>query len=128
MKQRITVVALVLALGVGVGVALAGSSEAKSVEGTLVDAKCYLAFGAKTNDHGSMKGCGTACAKGGNPVGVLTAEGKYVTLAVAAPAVADHVGHTVRATGDLKEGVLLPKKLEMKEGNAWKEIKLGPTM
>src|SRR3989338_1006500 len=110
MKKRITVVALVLALGVGIGVALAGSSE------------------AKTNDHGSMKGCGTACAKGGNPVGVLTAEGKYVTLAVAAPAVADHVGKTVRAAGDVKEGVLLPKKLEMKEGNAWKEIKLAPTM
>ena len=128
MKKRITVVALVLALGVGVGIAVAGSAEGKTVEGTLVDTKCYIAYGAKTNDHGDMKGCGTACAKGGNPVGVLTAEGKYVTLAVAAPAVADHVGHTVRATGDLKEGVLLPKKLEMKEGNAWKEIKLGPTM
>lgn len=128
MSKRSVILTLVLALGIGVGVALAGSTEGKAVEGTLVDAKCYVAFGAKTNDHGDMKGCGAACAKGGNPVGILTAEGKYYILAVAAPAVADHVGHTVRATGDLKEGVLLPKKLEMKEGNAWKEIKLGPTM
>ena len=128
MKQRITVVALVLALGVGVGAALAGSSEAKSVEGTLVDAKCYIAYGAKTNDHGSMKGCGTACAKGGNPVGVLTGEGKYYTLGTSATMLADHVGHTVRASGDVKERVLLPKKLEVKEGKAWKEINLGPSM
>ena len=118
MKKRITVSALVLAMGVGVGIAVAGSAEGKTVEGTLVDTKCYIAYGAKTNDHGSMKGCGAACAKGGNPVGVLTAEGKYVTLAVAAPAAAGH----------RKGGLLLPKKLEMKEGNAWKEIKLGPTM
>lgn len=129
MMKRTVILTLVLALGVGVGVALAGGEgKAKAVEGTLVDSKCYLAFGAKENDHGSMKGCGTACAKGGNPVGVLTAEGKYYTLGVAAPAVADHVGHTVRATGEIKEGVIVAKKLEMKEGNSWKEIKLGPTM
>jgi len=128
MKKRIALLALVLVLGVGVGAALAGSAEGKTVEGTLVDTKCYLAFGAKTNDHGSMPGCGTACAKGGNPVGVLTGEGKYYTLGTSATMLADHVGKTVRAAGDVKEGVLLPKKLEVKEGNAWKEIKLGPTM
>lgn len=129
MKTRTTILTLALILSVGVGVAFAGSEgKAKSVEGTLVDSKCYLAMGFKTNDHGSMPGCGTACAKGGNPVGVLTAEGKYYTLGVAAPMVADHVGQTIRASGEVKEGVLVAKKLEVKKGTAWQEIKLGPTM
>jgi len=123
--KRLTIVALTLVVLAGVGVALAAD---KPVEGVLVDTACYLKMGAKTNDHGPMKGCGTACAKGGIPVGILTPEGKYVTLGVAAPMVADHVGKTVRASGSVKEGVLLADKFEVKEGSAWKEIKLGPTM
>lgn len=128
MTKRTAVFVLVLVLGIGVSVALAGSAESKTLEGQLVDSKCYLKMGMKGNDHGSMPGCGSACAKGGNPVGILTAEGKYTTLGVAAPAVADYVGQTVRASGTIKEGVFLPDKLEAKQGNAWKEIKLGPTM
>lgn len=126
--KRITTVTLALALALGVGVALAGTEGKAKYEGVLVDTACYLKSGAKTNDHGPMKNCGTACAKGGIPVGILTAQGKYVTLGVAAPMVAEHVGQTVRASGEVKEGVLLPEKFEVKEGNAWKEVKLGPTM
>lgn len=126
-RLTIAVAALVLALGVGVALAAEKAGGAKSFEGTLVDAACYLKGGAKTNDHGPMKGCGTACAKGGVPVGILTAEGKYVTLGVGAPIVAEHVGQTVRASGEVKEGVLLPAKLEVKQGANWKEVKLDAT-
>lgn len=126
-RMTIAVAALVLALGVGVALAGEKAGGAKSFEGTLVDTACYLKQGATTNDHGPMKGCGTACAKGGIPVGILTAQGKYVTLGVAAPMVAEHVGQTVRASGEVKEGVLLPAKLEVKEGTSWKEVKLGAT-
>ena len=127
-RNLVLTLVFVLAMGVSLAVASSQKGEARTVEGTLVDTKCYLSFGAKTNDHGSMPGCGTACAKGGNPVGVLTAEGNYITLGVAAPAVAEYVGQTVRATGEAKEGVLLAKKFEVKKGNTWQEIKLGPTM
>lgn len=127
--KRTTVLSLALVLTAGVGTALAGGEgKAKTVEGTLVDSKCYLMGGLTGNDHMGMKGCGTACAKAGNPVGLLTAEGKYYPLIVAAPQVADHVGHTLRASGTMKSGSLIPDKLEMKEGTSWKEIKLGTMM
>lgn len=128
MMRRTILFLLVVSLAVGSGVVLASSAPAKAqaIEGTLVDTKCYLAMGAKTNDHGSMKNCGSLCAKGGNPVGVVTADGKYYTLGVSAPAVADYVGQTVRASGTVKSGVILPDKVEVKKGNSWQEIKTSP--
>ena len=131
MTKRTTILALVLVLGVGAGVVLAGNPEAKTktVEGTLVDTKCYFADEAnKSNDHGPMKGCGTACAKGGSPVGILTAQGKHYALVVPAPAVADQVGQTVRATGTAREGSFVPSKLEVKKGDTWQAVKLAGTM
>ncbi len=46
-----------------------------TVEGELVSAKCYLRADLTGNDHLGMEGCGTACVRSGNPVGLLTAEG-----------------------------------------------------
>ncbi len=128
MKRRTSLI-LVLVLAAGVSAALAGGEgEGKTIEGTLVDAKCYLRMGATGNDHMEMKGCGTMCAKRGQPVGLLTAEGKYYPLIVAAPQVAEHVGETLRASGTLKSGSLILDKLEMKEGDSWKEVKIGTMM
>ena len=52
-----------------------------SVTGELVDMNCYMAHGAKGDDH---KSCATACIKGGAPMAVLTSDGKLYLL------VADH--------------------------------------
>ncbi len=128
MKRRTSLI-LALVLAAGVSTALAGGEgEGKTIEGTLVDAKCYLRMGATGNDHMDMQGCGTMCAKKGQPVGLLTAEGKYYPLIVAAPQIAEHVGETLRASGTLKSGSLLLDKLEMKEGDSWKEVKIGTMM
>lgn len=130
--KRFSSVFLALALVLGVGLAFAGSEgKTKTVEGTLVDTKCYFADPANTgNDHGPMKGCGTLCAKGGSPVGILTSQGKHYALVVPAPAVADHVGKTVKATGEVRDGSLVPEKgeLQVQEGNAWKTVKTGAMM
>lgn len=127
--RRTTILTLALVLAAGVSTALAGGEgEGKTIEGTLVDAKCYLRMGATGDDHMGMKGCGTMCAKKGQPVGLLTAEGKYYPLVVPAPQIAEHVGHMLRASGTVKSGSLLPDKLEMKEGSSWKEIKIGTMM
>lgn len=131
MMKRTTILTLALLLGVAVGVALAKSPAAKTttIEGTLVDTKCFFADAAnKSNDHGPVKNCGTMCAKAGSPVGILTTAGKHYALVVPAPAVAEHVGHTVRATGTVREGSFVPTKLEMKVANNWQEIKLGGSM
>ncbi|MBI2956233.1 MAG: hypothetical protein HYY26_02850 [Acidobacteria bacterium] len=134
MKRTITLI-LALALTTAAGVALAGSQEGKAtkVEGTLVDSKCYLMNEKNvSNDHmtpkGTMPNCGTACAKMGIPVSLLTTEGKVYTLAVPAPVIADHVGKTARASGTLKQASLIVDKLEVKEGTTWKEVPIATMM
>lgn len=131
--KRLAFAVLALALVAGVGLAFAGSDKggAKTVEGTLVDTKCYFADATnKGNDHGPMKGCGTMCAKGGTPVGVLTSAGKHYALVVPAPAVADHVGKNVKVTGTVRDGSLVPDKgeIQVQEGTAWKTVKTGAMM
>jgi len=126
------IIFLTLALTLVAGITLAPAAEKqekpKTVEGTLVDAKCYLAGGFKGNDHMGVAKCGTACAKSGLPLGVLSAEGKYFTLAVPAPQVAELVGETVRATGAIKQNTLTPEKLEVKKGAGWEEVKIAAMM
>jgi len=126
------IIFLTLALTLVAGITLAPAAEKqekpKTVEGTLVDAKCYLAGGFKGNDHMGLAKCGTACAKSGLPLGVLSAEGKYFTLAVPAPQVAELVGETVRATGAIKQNTLTPEKLEVKKGAGWEEVKIAAMM
>lgn len=126
--KRASILIVVLALAVGVGLAAAGEKDAKTVEGTLVDAKCYLAGGFKGNDHMGTAKCGTACAKSGLPLGVLTKEGKYLTVAVPAPQVAEIVGETVRATGAVKNNTITPEKLEVNKNGKWEEVKIAAMM
>jgi hypothetical protein len=131
MNRRIVnfVLLFALAAGAAVSAAIGAEAKARTLEGTLVDTKCYFADPAnKGNDHGPMKACGTACAKGGSPVGILTEDGKHYALVVPAPSVADHVGQTVRATGAVREGSFVPSKLEVKTASGWQEVKLGGGM
>lgn len=128
MSKRATILTLVAVMAIGVSTALAGG-QGKTVEGTLVDTKCYLMNSANTgNDHGKMTGCGTACAKMGIPVSVLTAEGKVLTLAIPAGQVADYVGKTARVTGAVKHGAIVAEGIEVKEGNSWKKVDLATMM
>ena len=133
MSKRATILTLVaVVMAIGVSTALAGG-HGKTVEGTLVDSKCYL-MNAKNsgNDHmtpkGNMPNCGTACAKMGIPVSVLTADGKVLTLAIPAGQVADYVGQTARVTGAIKHGAIVAESIEVKEGNNWKKINLATMM
>lgn len=105
-------------------------AKAETISGTLVDLKCYAAGGFTTNDHGSMNACGTACAKGGNPVGLLDAEKKVHLLGVAAPAYADWVGMELRLTGKHNNAanIFLPEKVEAKEDGKWVEKKAAKSM
>jgi hypothetical protein len=72
-------------LGLGVAMVLAtaliGLAEPKgptvTVKGEAVDMWCYMESG----EHGpTHKACATACAKGGNPIGIVDAKGDiYLT-------------------------------------------------
>lgn len=70
-------------------------AEKTTIEGTLVDMKCYLEMSMSGEKHAK---CATKCAKSGLPMGILKKGTKEVyTLLVASPAIsrlrrADHTG------------------------------------
>ena len=98
MKNGRVLAILVLALSMSAGMVV-GQMKDSTVEGTLVDSKCFLAGNEAGNDHGPMKNCGGMCLKGGTPAGLLTKDKKFHAIIAPAGALADHVGQTVRVTG-----------------------------
>lgn len=105
------------------------------IEGTLVDSKCYSMMPKMNagNDHQVMgpdgklmevKGCAAACANMGIPVAVLDKKGNLHVLAAPAGQLAPYMAKEVRLDGKETNGVVIVDKLEVKEGSAWKEVKI----
>ncbi len=117
--------AIVLALAVGVSAA----EKSVTLEGTLVDSKCYLKDNSLTgNDHGPVKGCGTMCLKGGTPGGLLTKDKKFHAILAPSLILAPYVGQTLRVTGSLHNGAILAAKVEVSKDGKWEEVNLGVMM
>jgi hypothetical protein len=102
----LAVAALVLALSVS---ALAAT---QTLSGQLIDQACYKANKANTGvDHKMPEdtpGCATTCAKMGQPVALLTADGKVYTVTGDLAAnnnakLVPHMSHKVELTGDVTE-------------------------
>lgn len=108
---------------------IASAGSTATVQGLLVDTRCYgMSQDNVGNDHGGgvKKGCASGCAKMGIPVAVLKdgkKGGQLYTLASPAPLLADYMGMEARLTGkEVAPGVVVPKKLEVKDGSGWKEV------
>lgn len=113
-----------------------------TVEGTLVDGKCFGMNTVNAGDEhvvpmkdgsmGKMAGCATACAKMGIPVGLLEGgkPGNQVYILVTPSGqLADHMAKEARVTGMVAfDGGLIPQKIEVKEGRKWKEVKIATMM
>lgn len=109
--------------------------KSSTFEGTLVDSKCYSMM-PKMNagqDHQTMgmdgkmmpmKGCASACANMGIPVGLLDKKGKMHVLAVPANQLSSEMAKEAKVEAKEMNGVLVVDKLEVKDGNAWKEVKI----
>jgi hypothetical protein len=81
-------------------------AKTETVKGELVDQACYMKD--KKNVGASHKECADTCAKKGQPVALLTADGKVyqVTGGLAAEnnaRLVPHMSHTVEITGDVTE-------------------------
>ncbi len=77
----LTITAAVLAAMLGLAASAMGGENAKpvTVKGEIIDLACYLDHGASGMKH---QQCALACLKGGQPMGLLTSDGKvYVLLA-----------------------------------------------
>jgi hypothetical protein len=95
-------------------VMLSGPAWAKTmtVKGQVVDEGCSLKeMGQKGADHekaAEMDQCAIDCAKRGEPVALLTTDGKVYRIAGGLAAnnnakLIAHMGHTVEITGDVSE-------------------------
>ena len=113
----------------------ATTPSAGTYEGTLVDTKCYSLMPKMNagNDHQIMgadgklmevRGCATACANMGIPVGLLDKKGNLHVLAAPAGQIAPYMAKEAKVTGKETNGVVVIDKLEVKEGDSWKEVKL----
>ena len=96
-------------------VALSAPAWAKTetVKGQIVDQSCYKMDKANTGKdhkmpHGDTKDCAVACAKQGQPLALLTSDGKVYEIAGGLAAdknakLIPHVSHTVEITGDVMD-------------------------
>ncbi len=121
----LALVAFAVTLAVGVHAA----EKAVTLEGTLVDSKCYLKDNTLTgNDHGPVKECGTLCLKGGTPGALLTKDKKFHAILAPSPALAPYVGQTIRVHGTIHNGAIAADKVEVDKNGKWEEVKLGAMM
>jgi hypothetical protein len=109
LKLRAGLIVAVLVL------ALSGSAFAatQTLSGQLIDQTCYKMNKANTGvDHkmpdGPTAGCAATCAKMGQPVALLTADGKVYTVTGDLAAnnnakLVPHLSHKVELTGDVTE-------------------------
>ena len=107
----------------------ASAGKTITVAGTLVDTQCYsknAAFAGQ--DHGSMKGCATACAKMGIPVALLSGSEMFIITAPA-PVLAAHMSKEARLTGkEVQTGIISPTQLEIKTDSGWKVVSTSAMM
>ena len=80
--KRLHVIALLFALLALPLAALASGDhdhehEGVTVKGEVLDLSCYIAHGAKGEDHA---GCAKRCVKGGQPMGLLAEDGTIYVL------------------------------------------------
>ena len=101
----------VVALAIGLGAPAFAATE--TIRGQLIDQNCYKMDKTNTGpDHkmpkGDTKDCAVGCAKSGQPVALLTSDGKVYTVSGDLAAdknakLVPHMSHTVEVTGDVSE-------------------------
>jgi hypothetical protein len=110
MRRSVAALVGVLAVGGVVAWIAPASATPATVTGQVVDLVCYARNKANTGlDHEEGRACAMACVKWeGNPVGVVTADGRVYQLTGDITAnnntkVAPLLAKTVTVTGDVSE-------------------------
>ena len=107
------VFAAVVASAFVVAVAAPAFAKTETITGKVVDMNCYMKDKANNTgvDHkmpADTKDCAVACAKKGQPLALLTSDGKVYEIAGGLAEnnnakLVPHVSHTVSITGDTME-------------------------
>ena len=110
-----------------------------TVEGKLIDTKCYgmddmnidntHKVPGKEDKMLDMPSCATACVNMGIPVGLLQKDGSVFMLVTPSNQLAEHMAKHARVTGNkVFDGGIIPEKIEVKDGDEWKEVQIGTMM
>ncbi len=127
--MRKTMFAVLVAAALALALGVYAAEKEVTLEGTLVDSKCYLANNENVgNDHMGIKGCGTICLKAGQPGALLTKDKKFHAILAPSTALAPYVGQQIRVRGTIHNGAILASKVEVNKDGKWEEVKLGAMM
>jgi hypothetical protein len=101
------------------------ASNTKTVEGELVDMHCYAKDNTKKGDDHAA--CCKKCLQGGEKAGVVGSDGKALTIVTDGKALADYAAKTIRVTGtvDDDKATITPTKIQVKDGDDWKDVPLA---
>jgi hypothetical protein len=69
--------ALFIAFGISADAKKKGKHKDQTFQGEILDMACYVSHGSKGADHAA---CAKKCLKDGQPMGLLTADGKVFIL------------------------------------------------
>ncbi len=95
----------------------------ETFEGVLMDTKCYLKVGLQASLED--KECLSECARAGIPTALVTDAKRVYVLITPSAKLAEHMTKRARITGELKEGMLVPRIVEVQEGATWKPVPLN---
>jgi hypothetical protein len=91
------------------------------VEGTLVEARCFLNTGAIAEDHTF---CAFSGARANLPLAIVTARGDLVFLTSAPAKLSAHVTRPVRVNGFITPNrqLMRPKVMQVHQRGSWVEV------
>ena len=91
------------------------------IEGEVVDLTCYTSRGLSGAGH---KSCATRCLTRGAPAGLVDQDGNIFVIIAPSPGYASYAAQTIRLSGSVKDGRIIPNKMEEMTGKNWAEVTL----
>lgn len=120
---------LFLAVVVAVASVAHAAEKTVTLEGTLVDSRCYLKNNSLTvHDHGPISDCDKLCLKTGTPAGLVTTDKQFYIIVAPAVFLAPYAGQTIRVKGTIYKGSIRADRVEVSREGKWEEVKLGAMM
>ena len=98
-----------------------GNTKDLQIEGEVVDLTCYTSRGLSGAGH---KACATRCLTRGAPAGLVDQDGNIFVIIAPSPGYASYTAQTIRLSGSVKDGRIIPNKMEEMTGKNWAEVTL----
>ena len=91
------------------------------IEDEVVDLTCYTSHGLSGEGHRS---CASRCLTRGAPAGLVDQDENIFVIIAPSPGYASYAAKTIRLSGKVKDGRIIPKKMEAMNGQNWTEVTL----